>query len=175
MEKKYLINYTKQALRKKLNNMKIHYIFIIMLFFSCKGEKKVYKQVEKKTNINFNQKYTDSLFNEAILKNDTIAYNKFMYEYWKRQKYSELFYYSLLMANINNSNEAYYNLFLIMDNDTPLTKEVYYKSNDKNSIRLKYYYLLKSYENGNKSAKYLLDNKFGKNNYPKSQDYFVQD
>lgn len=148
--------------------MKIYYILFIILLFSCKGEKKVYKQ-------DFNQNYIDSLFNQAILKNDSIAYNKFMYEYWKRQKYSELFYYSLLMANINNSNEAYYNLFLIMDTNVPLTEEVYYKSEDKNSVKLKYYYLLKSYENGNKSAKYLLDSKFKEGDYPKSQDYFLKD
>ncbi|ROH99386.1 hypothetical protein EGI05_00370 [Chryseobacterium daecheongense] len=82
--------------------------------------------------------------NKVILNNDTIAYKKYYKNYVTSGHAKEFLYYAILMAEKNNSKEAYSNISEILDFtlEDPLAYNSQYAS----------YCLLKAYEMGNKDV-----------------------
>jgi hypothetical protein len=110
---------------------------------------------------------TYNLLNNAINTGNEKAYNDVAGSYILGEKYDELLYYSIIMANKHNSSEAYYHVFLI------LTKDDFNKL-DKKTKNLALFFLVKSNELGYESAKYSLKEIFGETKILPSNYYITE-
>lgn len=139
--------------------MKNKIIFILSaLLISCKEDNKISKNQE--SDLVFSSRYQYSKIRDclevAVLKNDTLMYNKFYNESLINNYKKELLCYSIFMAEKNNYRTAYYN---ISYNLSFGEDEVFY-----NIYKSKYglYCLLKAYEMGDKQAKETVKYNFSK-------------
>ena len=114
------------------------------------------------------------LFQKAINQGDFNAYNKIANNYLLKDKYADIYYYSLIMANKYQCPEAYYHLFVIM-NDRATLNGINLFSEDYSTKSMSLFYLLKSKELGFEKAQFDIDEIFGRNKkLPKSNVYLLE-
>lgn len=150
-------------------------IGLITLFISCQEKTspnliKDHNEIPKYVKRNDNKKLTDSLFNLAINKGDEKAYNTVSSDFILTENYKELLYYSLIVANKYNNPEAHFHVFTILS-ESELDKP--FNELNSKTRNLALYYLVKSNELGYKSAKYSMDEIFGKGTKVESSNYYL--
>jgi hypothetical protein len=148
------------------------------LFISCSDKKeqnlkiKDHDEIPQYVKQNNNKKLTDSLFNLAITKGDEKAYNKVAGNYILDENYKDLMYYAIIMANRYNSSEANFHVFLILSNSNNGNA---FDELDVKTKNLALYYLVKSNELGYKSAKYSINEIFGKDKTIQKSNYYLME
>ena len=161
-------------------------LVLIILFISCQEKKTNISSQEKKTKAIVkdhdeipsyikrldNKKLTDSLFNLSINKGDIKAYDKVAADFILDEEYPKLFYYSLIMANKYNYNAAYFHVFVILSNSS---SDMSFDKLDKKTKNLALYYLVKANEMGYDSAKYSIDEIFGKGKTVQKSNYYLME
>lgn len=97
--------------------MKIYKILIlivlVVLFISCNKNKGTFENKELK----LEDKEIFSLMKQAIDEYDLTAYNKATNIIFLKDRTFEFYYYILSMATKNNCPQAYYHLYVIMNDD----------------------------------------------------------
>ncbi len=123
------------------------------------------------TSIN-NKLLMKELIDSAILQGDSKAYNKVASYYLLEDMGKDFFYYAFTMANKYKNEEAAYHVYKILVYEISDEPKIALNLMDTKTKYFALYYLLKSYEMGYESAKYQVDEVFGKNNtIPKSSEY----
>lgn len=136
--------------------MKYHTIILtFLIFISCEKNKndvinKDVIDVPKHVNDLKDSSEIIKRLNNAVNDGNEKVYNDIAGSYILTNKYQDLLYYSLIMANKHNSAEAHYHVFLILTKDD-------FNALDKKTKNLALFYLIKSNELGYKSAKYSVD------------------
>ncbi|MGK6344436.1 hypothetical protein ACMGDK_19675 [Chryseobacterium sp. DT-3] len=127
----------------------------------------------KDNKFNFNDKKLQNNLRKAIYEGDIQAYKSASKQYIINGHYKEFLYYAIVMAEKNNSKEAYWDISAILDFETqdPLVKQFHFTSQYGS------YSLLKSYEMGDIGAKqsvnYIYTDKGKK--IPKSSSVYCTD
>lgn len=119
-----------------------------------------------------NTKQKQQLLVSAINDGDFKAYNEIANAYLLAEKIDELYYYSLLMANKHKCPEAFYHLFVIMNEKVTIGGVKLY-STDEVTINTSLYYLVKSKELGYERAQYEIKGIFG-DKAPPPSIYFLK-
>lgn len=160
---------------------------LAILLFSCQEKKentivkspaikkdssviKDHDEVPSYVKIKENIKITDSLFNLAIKNGDEMAYNSVAQDFILNEDYKGLLYCSLIMANKYNNSQAHFDIYVIL---VESSENKSLKDLDKKTKNLAMYHLIKSVELGCKSAKYEIDEIFGKEKKIKNSDYYL--
>ncbi|MHC0446361.1 hypothetical protein ACWA1F_13205 [Flavobacterium sp. 3-218] len=160
---------------------------LAILLFSCQEKKentivkspaikkdssvlKDHDEVPSYVKIKENIKVTDSLFNLAIKNGDEMAYNSVAQDFILNEDYKGLLYYSLIMANKYNNSQAHFDIYVIL---VELSANKSLKDLDKKTKSLAMYHLIKSNELGYKSAKYEINEIFGKEKKLQNSDYYL--
>jgi hypothetical protein len=159
--------------------MKRSLIVLLFIVIACNNEEK--KQPESKKPIRddvtavstatvYLPKYNDlelmkKLSDKILTEGDTIAFNEMKGIYILSTHTKDFLYYSIIMGDRYNYNEAYMTTYFIMHSD------IVDKTNIKQN-KLANYYLLKAYEGGHKDAMYILKERFPDGKIPKSAEYW---
>jgi hypothetical protein len=148
---------------------------LIILVISCQDKKeavviKDHDEVPSYVKRIDNRKLTDSLFNQAITTGDEKIYNDVAGDYILDQNYEGLLYYSLIMANKYDNPEAHFHIFLILKQSGVKGA---FESVDVKTKNLALYHLIKSNELGYGSAKYSIDEIFGKGKPVQKSNYYL--
>lgn len=148
-----------------VNKLLVVITFITML--SCKNDKRQISEVpyykEKVKGKSLSQDFI-----KAIKENDEKLYNSISIDATLAGNIKELLYYSLIMANKNNSAIAHYNIYFSLN--SKISKDIEIDNKTKN---LSLYYLIKSYELGYKKSIYDINEMFGKNKSIPKSNYFL--
>jgi|SRR6185503_12531872 len=157
-------------------------ILLVLIFVSCnnKGGGKQKKEKEQivtgvpyyKTLVN-NEKERTRLWKAAIDSGDFRAYNKIAIAYFMSYRSTDLYYYSLIMANKYHCPEAYYNMHMVLTTQTS-TGDMVLLSKDKDTKNLALYYLFKAKELGFKQAKRDIELEFGKGKSRTTSSFFLK-
>lgn len=144
--------------------------FFIFYSFKDKEENEnVVELLTKKT-----QSEIDDMTRRAINNGDTTAYKKLSVSFRMNYKWYELFYYSFIMANKYNNHDAFRDLYSILSAKMMRNGVNMYSSDEITQSYAKYF-LLKSYELGNKHVIYDIEQEFGEENeFPKSSFYLYK-
>ncbi|WP_428229479.1 hypothetical protein [Flavobacterium sp.] len=155
-------------------------VCLTFLIFSCNEKKEstiikpsVVKDHDERPNhekITENKKASDSLLSLAISKGDEMAYNSVAQDFIINENYKKLLYYSLIMANKYNNSQAHFDIYVIL---VESSENKSLNDLDKKTKNLAMYHLIKSVELGYKSAKYEIDEIFGKEKKIKNSDYYL--
>ena len=157
-------------------------ILLILIFLSCnnKTEKKQKKEKERSvigvpyyTKLVNNEKERTRLWKAAIDSGDFRAYNKIAIAYFMSYRSTDLYYYSLIMANKYHCPEAYFNMYAVLTTQTS-TGDMVLLSNDKDTKNLALYYLFKASELGFKHAKRIIELEFGKGKPVPNSSFFLK-
>jgi|GEM_PF-326448 len=146
---------------------------LLFLFNACNHEKKQEQQVMQPyqyKSLLDNHDLINRLQDSATQYGNNRAYGELSSSYELENMNPELLYYGMIMANKYDNAEGYYHVFASLS--SPNTGETLNQL-DKRTRSLAIYYLLKSYELGEESAKYKVDEIFGKK-IPKSS-YYLQE
>jgi len=148
---------------------------VSMLLLSCKNEKKeqFIAEIPSHTKLIANKEETVKLWKKAIHDGDFKAYAIISNAYLMHTQIYELYYYSLIMANKYKCPQAYYHLFIIM-NDRVTIDGLSLYSDDKATKNMSLYYLLKSKELGCDQAQFEIDEVFGKNKPILASSYYLK-
>jgi hypothetical protein len=121
---------------------------------------------------NISQEELNKLFDVALEKGDRSAYNKASSYCFLNMLYNEVFPYALIMANKNNDPAAYFDVYDVLQGTSGNHT---LKGVDERTKSIASYYLLRSYELGNVSAKAEVEEIFIKNKrpVPKSDDFLI--
>ncbi len=150
---------------------------LILMFFviACNNKKDInLNEFNANENVSthsiYNKEYQDSNRIEELkkaiqIKGDTIAFLKLKEIYFNSGHRDEFLYTAIFMSNAYKYSEAYFTVYSILKTDYGKEK---YKINDK----LANYYLLKAYESGNKSATFVLKERFTNKTAPSSNEYW---
>jgi len=145
--------------------------FSFLLFAQCKN-------IHQKPDVpiiitdNFSIEESRRKIEKAIDFNDTLSYSQIASDLNLKHFYSDLFYYSLQMANRNNYPDAYFNVYIGFAYSTSKSPKETLLLMDNKSKNFAIYHLLKSYELGYKNAIYNIDEIFGKiKDIPASNKY----
>lgn len=130
-------------------------ISTFLIFISCEKNKndvinKDVIEVPKHINDLRDSSEIIKKLNNAVNDGNEKVYNEIAGSYILTNKYQDLLYYSLIMANKYNSAEAHYHIFLILAKNN-------FNALDKKTKNLALFYLIRSNELGYKSAKYSVD------------------
>jgi len=116
----------------------------------------------------------DSLAIMAINEGDTAAYKEFSVNLMMKMEWYELYYYSFIMANKYNNQDAYNILYSILTMELEVNGVKMYS---QDSITQSYakYFLLKSHELGYKNAIFAIEKEFGEGyEFPNSSYYMYK-
>ncbi|MNT70484.1 hypothetical protein D3C72_2088800 [compost metagenome] len=102
-----------------------------------------------------------------------MAYANISNAYLMHTKIYELYYYSLIMANKYKCPQAYYHLFIIMNDKVSIDGLTLY-SNDETTKNMSLYYLLRAKELGYTQAQYEIDEVFGENKHVPPSSYYLK-
>lgn len=147
----------------------IYLLVIVIFIIACKKE-----NLQESPNTTPSEEYFDEYHNEVmindlkekiIFKGDTTAFWKLADIYMISGHQSEFLYYSLRIAEDYEYHEGYYIAYSILHTDV-------INPTNENTNKLANYYLLKAYEEGNKSAKRNIKLRFSKN-VPGSREYWL--
>lgn len=158
--------------------MKIVFYLLVLtipvLFISCKNERKKpgFAEVPYHTKLISNKEETLRLWGKAIHEGDFKAYGEISNAYLVNPQMYELYYYSLVMANKYQCPQAYYHLFIIMNDKASIDGLSLY-SDDEVTKNMSLYYLLKSKELGFKQSQFEIDEVFGKNKRVPESSYYL--
>lgn len=155
-------------------------VCLTFLVISCQEKKestvikpsvvKDHDEIPNHEKITENKKMSDSLLNLAISKGDKMAYNSVAQDFVINENYKQLLYYSLIMANKYNNSQAHFDIYVILV-ESSANKSL--EDLDKKTKNLATYHLIKSGELGYKSAKYEIDEIFGKDKKIQNSDYYL--
>ena len=156
---------------------KIRIIVIVVLLFglqsilSCRNNKNSNSiEIGSHERLLNDAKESSRLLAKAINDGDFASYSKISNAYLLAEKIDELYYYALLMANKHRCPEAYYHLFLIMNEEISINGvEIY--SKDERTKNMSLYYLLKSRELGYEGAQNAINEIFS-NDTAKLSSFF---
>lgn len=148
---------------------------ILILSVSCKNEKKeqFIAEIPSHTKLIANKEETVKLWKKAIHDGDFKAYAIISNAYLMHTQIYELYYYSLIMANKYKCPQAYYHLFIIMNDQVTMDGLSLYSDN-KTTKNMSLYYLLKSKELGYTQAQFEIDEVFGKNKPIPASSYYLK-
>lgn len=152
----------------------VTYILTKSYVLNQKIEKKYLLQESNKNNIEF-----DSLIVDAINNGNKQSFKKALISRALIEGDTQLFYYSLIMANKHNdwrACEYVFNMLNYEKNDGLFINGIAYFTNDETTKKMATYYLLKSYEFGNPdSLKYDLKKMFPNiQKIPNSEDFLKE-
>lgn len=149
-------------------------ILVLISLISCKneGKKQNTPEVPYHTKLVSNKEETLKLWGKAIKEGNFKAYNEISNAYLLNSQMYELYYYSLIMANKYKCPEAYYHLFVIMNDKVSIDGLSLY-SDDETTKNMSLYYLLKSKELGYKQAQYKIDEVLGENKQVPTSSYYL--
>jgi hypothetical protein len=152
--------------------MKINYFILLFLniVLSCSNSP---IQSNKKTNATkmlpaFNSRELQILTDSAIFMGNQKAYNKAAMIYLLNDLDVEFLYYAMIMANKYNYPEAYFHVYIILNNRRNDQK---LRNLDDRTKKIALYYLLKSYEMNYGEAKYEVDDIYINKTIPKSTEF----
>jgi len=148
----------------------IIYSILVIFLYACnsKNQDSFNKKTLQKNDAITNGKETDSLLRKAINDGNIVCYKKAASIYFNENRYNELYFYAMLMANKHNYSRAYYDLYIIINRKGQKINDIQMYSDDDFTHKLSIYFLLKSYELGLKEARSNLEEVFGEN-IPKSE------
>lgn len=148
---------------------------MLILLNSCNNDRKrqFVPEISVHAKLMANKKKVVELWKKAIDKGDFKAYNEVSNAYLLESQIYELYYYSLIMANKYQCPEAYYHLFVVMNDKVSIDGLVLY-SNDEMTKNMSFYYLLKASELGYAQAQYKIDEVFGKGKSVPNSSYFIK-
>ena len=149
----------------------------ILISFSCNHKQKQ-KPAETEVSSFFkplnNEKERTRLLKLAIDSGNFNAYNKLATPYLIADRnITELYYYSLIMANKYHCPEAYYNLSTILEHPVS-TRDMELLSNDKDTKNMALYYLFKANELGFTNAKFDIEQMYGKGKPVPNSSFFLK-
>lgn len=128
--------------------MKNYLLILLTLVISCRENNVENKNIQTKNLIinDYEAEYNNKENLNKLLKDAIDNYNKDSYFEAFRihvisNRYEEFLYYSIMMAEKNNFDQAYYDCYYLMT----------VRINKPNKLAM--YYLLKAYEKGNEDAK----------------------
>jgi hypothetical protein len=116
----------------------------------------------------------DSLIDAAIERGDEKAYNNAVHTMILKNRGTQVFYYSMLMANKYDCPQACYHVYELLVDYGPQSAERMLKTMDEKTKKIALYNLLKSYELGYESSRPIekIHEIFGINGrIPKSSEY----
>ena len=148
-------------------------IMIFFLILSCNNVSNKNDRIEKSSYIKSEIEH-NKLLALAINKGDFKAYNKVSNDFLLEERGTEIYYYSLIMANKYKCPEAYYHLFAIL-NDNVLINNTKQYSSDETTKNMALYYLLKSYELGYDESKYKITEIFGKKTVVPNSTFYLKE
>ncbi|WP_367331322.1 hypothetical protein [Sphingobacterium multivorum] len=153
----------------------IYVSLLLVFFFSCsqEGTKKQNPSLENVMQVNEHRAMEDSLWRKALNEGNFQAYNEISNNYLLNLKESELYYYSLIMANKYNCPEAYLHLYTILTKSSNFNG-IEMVSDDSTTKNLSMFYLVRAYELGDDKAKYIVDKHYGKNKAPLSKKFLEE-
>ncbi|NQX41260.1 hypothetical protein SAMN05421820_107203 [Pedobacter steynii] len=157
-------------------NVSLLICLVSMLLLSCKNEKKeqFIAEIPHHTKLISNKEETLKLWKKAIHEGDFKAYGEISNAYLLHSQMYELYYYALIMANKYKCPQAYYHLFMIMNDQVTIDGLSLY-SNDEATKNMALYYLLKSKELGYTQAQFEIDEVFGKNKPIPASSYYLKE
>lgn len=149
-----------------MKKIKIITIFVLLFSFqqsllSCRNKKNSNSiEIGYHERLLNDTKESSRLLAKAINEGDLDSYNKISNAYLLAERTDDLYYYALLMANKHKCAEAYYHLFLIMNEEISING-VELHSKDERTKNMSLYYLLKSKELGYEGAQNAINEVFG--------------
>nr|WP_162989041.1 hypothetical protein [Pedobacter schmidteae] len=146
---------------------------MLILLVSCNNKKQRQFVPEIPTHTKLNKEETIKLWKKAIDEGDFKAYANISNAYLMNTQIYELYYYSLIMANKYKCPQAYYHLFIIMNDKVSIDGLKLY-SNDEATRNMSLYYLLRAKELGYTQAQFEIDDIFGKGKSVPKSSYFIQ-
>ena len=151
---------------------KLHiYFFVLTALIACNSKnEKSFNDAKEET---VNEKLLNKFLGEAINEGNIASYDKVSSIFFEDNRYSDFYFYAMLMANKYKYPRAYYDLYIIMSRKGVTINDIQLYSNDNNTRKLANYFLLKSYELGLKEAFVDLKGIFGKN-IPLSKEYLCE-
>jgi len=157
-------------------NVSLLICLVSILLLSCKNKRKeqFIAEIPYHTKLMSNKEETVKLWKKAIYEGDFKAYAIISNAYLMHTQIYELYYYSLIMANKYKCPQAYYHLFIIMDDQVTIDGLSLY-SNDETTKNMALYYLLKSKELGYTQAQFEIDEVFGKNKPIPTSSYYLKE
>ena len=121
-----------------------------------------------------NKNETTRLWKLAIDSGDFDAYNKLATPYLiEDRNLTELYYYSMIMANKYHCPEAYYTLWIILEHSVS-TREMELLNDDKDTKNMALYYLFRAKELGFSHAEVEIEQKFGKGKPVHNSSFFLK-
>jgi hypothetical protein len=157
----------------------------MLMFVSC-SDKKEKKQIEKdkyqgvlnpslyKELVN-DEKARTRLWKAAIDSGDCMAYGKIGTAYLMTSNVTDLYYYSLIMANKYHCAYAYITMYDILTHQAlPSTGDMPILSDDKDTKNLARYYLFKARELGDSRAKHIIELEFSKDTSSQNSSFFLK-
>ena len=150
---------------------------VLVLLSSCDNKSNIVQTniAQKPTTPIDDKRKMYVLIDSAINYGNDKAYNKVASYYLIENMGESFFYYAFTMANKYNSSEAYFHVFDIIAHSTPKEPKQALNLMDKRTKNFALYYLLKSYEMGFESARYQVNEIFGKDKIPPKSNYYLQD
>lgn len=164
---------TLQKLEKKNILSKLFFIFITL--YSCKDidNNNRYNSIEVQPILS--RDTLNILIDNALNKNDTMAYN-FAASYCILNNMGEEFFFTAFaMANKHNNAEACYHVYDILAYSTPKEPKEALRLMDSKTRNLALFYLMKSYEMGFESAQNQVYEIFEKGKPLPKSAYFLQE
>jgi hypothetical protein len=140
-------------------------VSVILFFVSCNKKVEEINTGQKYLKDFNNSKKMEELSNKILNKGDTIAFWELydIYAFSGHQK--EFLWYTLRMATDYEYHGAYYEAYFILHTDLEIEKHVVVN-------KMANYYLLKSYELGNKGARRNIHLRFNQSEIPTSKEYW---
>ena len=157
-------------------------ILLILIFLSCNDKNGEKQKKEKEqfvigvpsfTKLVNNEKERTRLWKAAIDSGDFRAYNKIAIAYLMSYRETDVYYYSLIMANKYHCPEAYYNMYIVLTHQAS-TGDMVLLSNDKDTKNLALYYLFRASELGFTDAKGIIALDFGKGKSLPNSSFFLK-
>ncbi len=163
--------FTKIKIMKKLNIC----FFIVIIFIGCNSKNSKEDKIPVQDfSATYDKKLVSKLLGEAINEGNTNSYRKVASLYFRDSRYTDFYFYSMLMASKYNYSRAYFDSYMIMNKKGIEIDGIKLYSDDYNTRKMANYFLLKSYELGLKEAKGNLTKIFGEK-FPKSNEYFCEE
>jgi len=146
-------------------------IFFVLYQYNVKKDEII---VEEPFLMKLSNQELDEYKRRAINDGDMGAYDEFSAYYSLNLKHDELFFYSFLMANKHNDPSAFFDLYILLT--IPLEENgIEMFSMDEITQNFAFYFLLKSYELGNRNAKYAVEQKFENSKEIPNSSYYLNE
>lgn len=140
-------------------------VSVIIFFVSCNKKVEEFTPAQKYLKDFDNNKKMAELSNKVLNEGDTIAFWEMADIYALSGHQKEFLFYTLRMATDYEFHGAYYEAYFILHTDYDIERH-------KVVNKMANYYLLKSYELGNKGAKSSIKERFNQLEIPTSKEYW---